>query len=118
MTNSSKNTTADFVFVPVKNEFIKIRYHDITTIKASGNFVDVKVNNISVMVLSNLTQFTKQLPERIFVRIHKTWSVNLCKVDKYTNDHIIIDDEIIPFGASYKKQIMEILKINSIKREG
>jgi len=106
----------NYIYVPFKKEFIKVYFNDIYTIQADGNFVKINTKNNSLQVLSNLTQFTSQLPKDIFVRIHKSWSINLNKIEKFTNDHLVIKGEIIPIGSKYKKRLFNILKQNTINR--
>ena len=105
------------VFVLVENEYIKINFNDILYIKAEGNFVNIKTTKKQFMVLSNLTQFTKQLPNNMFVRTHKTWTINLTKIDKYTKEHIVIKKSITPLGTTYKKNILNLLTQYSIQRK-
>jgi len=113
---ANKKTTPEHIFVLQNKEYIKVELNDILYIKADANFVNIVQANKEVLVLSNLTQFTKQLPSHQFLRIHKTFTINSLKIEKYTTEHLVINSEIIPFGASYKASIISVLKSLSIQR--
>lgn len=106
----------EFIFVLNNKEYIKLKYIQIFYIKAEGNFVKIFTENKKLLILSNLTQFTKQLPNNLFLRIHKTYTININKIEKYTPEHIVINSQIIPFGNSYKTIVTKKLKELTIKR--
>jgi DNA-binding LytR/AlgR family response regulator len=105
-----------YIFIPVKKEYIKLFYSEILTIQAEGNFVNVHTIKSNYIVLANLTQFTKQLPSNLFERVHKSWTVNVSKIDKYTKEHLVINNVIIPLGKSNKEKILKRLSALSIQR--
>jgi len=114
LTNQKMDT--EFIFVLNNKEYIKLKYNQIFYIKAEGNFVKIFTENKKLLILSNLTQFTKQLPNNQFLRIHKTYTININKIEKYTPEHIVINSQIIPFGNSYKTIVTKKLKELTIKR--
>lgn len=112
----NENYINDYIYVIKNKEFVKINLLSILYIKAEGNFVKIITYKKNYYILSNLTQFTKQLPIDSFYRVHKSWTVNTNKIDKYTKEHLIINNNIIPLGATYKNKILNHLTKYSILR--
>jgi len=114
---ANKKVEQNFIFVYNNKEYVKVDLDAIYYIKAESNFVKIYNNKSKpILVLSNLTQFTKQLPYPQFVRIHKSFTINTSKIEKYTKEHVIVNKEIIPFGLSYKPNALNLFKSLSIQR--
>jgi DNA-binding LytR/AlgR family response regulator len=114
---NNKEPQQDYIFILKNKEYLKINHSDILYIQAEGNFVKVVTKTDSFLTLSNLTQFTKQLPNSIFLRVHKTYTVNVKNVQKYTSEHLSIHNQIIPLGTSYKIKVLAFFKKASIQRK-
>ena len=113
-----KNSVAkdDFIFVYQDKNYEKIMYADIQHIKAEQNYVKIFSADKSYLVLSNLSQFMKQLPEAYFKRVHKSYAVNITNVIKYNSNEILFNDVIIPISEAYKESVLNALKSNTTKR--
>ena len=53
----------------------------------------------------------KKLPSDMFARVHRSYIVNISRVDLVENTNIVINNNKIPIGASYKSDFMTRLKI-------
>jgi two-component system response regulator LytT len=112
------NKEINYIYINQNQEHIKLILNDIFHVKSEGNFVTVFCEDKKFLVLSNLTQFIKQLPNSQFTRIHKSYAINLNHIDKFTFEHVIINSEIIPIGEFYRSDFLEIMNTFSIKRNG
>ena len=112
-----QETSTDYIFVLHNKEYHKVYLNDLHCIEAAENFVQLHLLENKLLVLSNLTQFTKQLPRSQFIRIHKSWSVNLHSIEKYTSEHVVINHKIIPIGNAYKNDALTLLKKLSVHRK-
>ena len=56
------------------------------------------------------TEFEKCLPEKSFMRIHKSYIVALDKIDATEKDFVVIKNERIPIGITYKRELTDRLK--------
>ena len=65
------------IFVKCDSRSVRVRLSDIKWVEALGDYVKVVMENKNMMVLSSMTAFAKQLPKKTFVRIHKSYIVNL-----------------------------------------
>ena len=80
----------------------KLQANNIRWIEAMGDYVKVVTKNKNYMVLSTMKSFLKKLPENQFIRIHKSYIVNLKKVINYTTRNVNTDGEILPLSRKQK----------------
>ena len=63
----------------------------------------------SLVVLSTMKNFESLLPADRFLRIHKSYIVNLDKVERYNSKVIEIDNDQLPLSRNRKTQLVEAL---------
>ena len=80
----------------------KLQANSIRWIEAMGDYVKVVTKNKNYIVLSTMKSFLKKLPDNQFIRIHKSYIVNLKKVINYTTRNVNIDGEILPLSRKQK----------------
>ena len=112
--NSQVETTKDFLFIKSEYKIIRINFSEITYIQ--GMSEDVKIHLSSrkpIMSLISLKSLEAQLPASMFMRVHKSYIVNLQKVNMIERNEIVYDDgTIIPVSQQYKVQFQEFVNKN------
>jgi len=114
----TKKQTRDYIYILQNKIHLKLKLDDILYVNAEANFVTVITKTKSYLVLSNLTQFTSQLPNDQFLRIHKSTTINLTKIESFTMELVVLNKKPILIGAFYKEELMDKLNYLSIKRKG
>jgi DNA-binding LytR/AlgR family response regulator len=89
----------------------KIYYKDIKWFKAIGDYVKLVTEEKNFTILSTLKAFESELPERNFLRIHKSYIVNLIKIEKFTSKLVEIGNYPIPLSRNKKVQLGNALKL-------
>ena len=69
----------------------------------------------SVIVNTSMTQIKEKLPA-CFLQVHRSWIVNIKKVKEIERMRIVIGEERIPVGDSYRQQFMEFLRLHSLDK--
>lgn len=94
-----------------------LKYHDIVYLKADNNTTDFKLTNGNVVVVyKTLKHFEQTLPH-YFVRIHKSYIVNIHYVSRiqFSKSRCYLNfDEQLPFSVSYRDVVDRILSRNII----
>ena len=85
----------------------KLEARSIRWIEAMGDYVKVVTKNKNYMVLSTMKSFLDKLPENQFIRIHKSYIVNLKKVINYTSRNVNTDGEVLPLSRKQKEVFKE-----------
>lgn len=115
MENTTKND--DFIFVKTeqKGKFIKISFTELSHVEALGNYVIFHKSSDKTTAYITLKELENALPKN-FMRIHKSYIVNLEKVISVENGFAVVQALSqtfrIPIGANYKDQFLENINRN------
>ena len=85
----------------------KLQANNIRWIEAMGDYVKVVTENKNYMVLSTMKSFLNKLPKNQFIRIHKSYIVNLKKVINFTTTNVNTDGEMLPLSRKQKSIFKE-----------
>ncbi|CAM3439213.1 LytR/AlgR family response regulator transcription factor [Flavobacterium chungbukense] len=98
------------VSVKVDGYFIEIELDQLLFAQSFGNYVKLHTIKRTYLASITTTEFEKCLPEKSFMRIHKSYIVALDKIDSTEKDFVVIKNERIPIGITYKRELTDRLK--------
>jgi DNA-binding LytR/AlgR family response regulator len=75
---------------------------DLLWVEAMGDYVKLVTKTGRVVVLSTMKAMAKKLPGDRFLRIHRSYIVNLEKVDNFTSTRVEINGNHLPMSRSRK----------------
>ena len=98
------------ISVKVDGYFMDIELDQLLFAQSFGNYV--KLHTIKRTYLASITtsELEKCLPEKSFMRIHKSYIVALDKIDATEKDFVTIKNEKLPIGITYKRELSDRLK--------
>jgi len=99
----------DYIFVKSNLKKKKVILNELKYITALGDYVKLVTIHDQIVVLATMKSFVAQLPPERFMRIHKSYIINIDKVDKYNSRNIEIDGEKIPLSRHKKTELIEAL---------
>ena len=99
----------DFIFVKSNLKKRKVFLNELKYIEALGDYVKLVTENDSLVVLSTMKAFEALLPEDRFLRIHKSYIVNLDKVERYNSRVIELENLQLPLSRNRKAQLVTAL---------
>lgn len=103
---SNSNTTDGFIFVKSEYENIKIVLSDIQFVQGLKDYLKIHITGRkSVLTLMNFKEIQTKLPENDFLRVHRSYLVNINMIESIQKSKIIINNLRIPIGESYKSII-------------
>lgn len=109
-----KNDTHEDLGEPIiiKSNLKKLKIYSlkIKWIEAFGDYIKVVTDDDSHLVLSTMKAFEKELPEGHFLRIHKSYIVNLDRVDKFNSKYAEVVGEKIPISRNKKDDISKAIE--------
>jgi DNA-binding LytR/AlgR family response regulator len=103
------NQEEEYIFVKSNLKKRKVVLNDIKWVEALGDYIKLVTNEGNIVILSTMKSFEKQLPEDKFLRIHKSYIVNLEKVEKFNSKNIEVDGRQVPLSRNKKNELMEAL---------
>lgn len=88
---------------------VELNVNTILWVEALGDYVKVVTPQRNYVVLSTLGAFQKKLREGQFLRIHKSYIVNLRMVDRYNHLYIEIKDKKLPISRTKNLELDQLL---------
>ena len=108
--NKEEEIEINTVSVKVDGYFIEIELDQLLYAQSFGNYVKLHTIKRTYLASITTTEFEKCLPEKNFMRIHKSYIVALDKVEAVEKDFVIIKKEKLPIGITYKRELTDRLK--------
>ena len=98
---------SDRIFVRHKEKMIKIMVADILYMEADRNYSRIFTNNKEYLLAITLKSIEEKLPLDLFVRIHRSYIINLAHIDEVADGHVVIAQKAIPLSAGLKEQLLQ-----------
>ncbi|RAV27867.1 LytR/AlgR family response regulator transcription factor [Sinomicrobium soli] len=99
----------DHIFVKSNLKKHKVFLNEIKWIEALGDYVKLVTDEEGIIVLSTMKSFEQELPPDRFMRIHKSFIINLDKVDRYNSREVEVSGTKLPLSRNRKARLAEIL---------
>ena len=99
----------DFIFVKSNLKKRKVFLSELKYIEALGDYVKLVTDHDSLVVLSTMKAFEQFLPKERFLRIHKSYIVNLDRVQRYNSKQIELENQSLPLSRNRKTDLVEAL---------
>jgi DNA-binding LytR/AlgR family response regulator len=106
------STGAGFILVKADKKVYKVNFSDIDWIEAISDYMKVITNEKSLLVHETLKNMLEQLQEDSFMQVHKSYIVNIHKIQYIEGNRIKIGNNFIPIGLIFKESLMKRLKSN------
>lgn len=104
----------DFLFLKSEYSLLRVNFDQIIYIEGLKDYLKVYTENEKKPILSLLTlkSLMEKLPEGKFMRVHRSYIVNLNKIKTIQRGRIVFGDRYIPVGEQYKSQFNEYVQKN------
>lgn len=96
----------DRIFVRHNSKMEKLLLSDILYIEADRNYCTINTNKRSFTLTCTLKRIEEKLPKYDFIRVHRSYVINISKLDVVADGHLEIGRKVIPIGKSHKEQLL------------
>jgi DNA-binding LytR/AlgR family response regulator len=114
--NSLPSIEANNQFLFLKSEYKirRINFNDILYIEGLKDYIKVYTTGEDkpVLSLNSMKSLEQKLPEEKFMRVHRSFIVNLDRIDTIERSRIIFGKTYIPVSDQYKDKFQEYLDKN------
>jgi DNA-binding LytR/AlgR family response regulator len=102
----------NYVYFKVDKKMIKTKMAEVLYIESIKDYVKVITSGKEIVTQQKISYLEESLPRAQFLRIHRSFIVNLEKIDAYSATDVEIGKHNIPIGRNYKNDVMKILAKN------
>jgi DNA-binding LytR/AlgR family response regulator len=107
---STKDTENDF-YVNIDRRLIKIDLPSIYLIEAKGDYIKIKTESKDYTVHSTLKKIEEKLPDSLFLKIHRSYIINIKKIIDIEDNSVLIKKDVIPVSRSKRPELMKRLDL-------
>jgi DNA-binding LytR/AlgR family response regulator len=109
-TSSSEHANIKFIHIQDGKNIFKLQYEDVFYFEGYGEYVKVITTNKTYLVRDSLTDFEHKLSAESFIRIHKSYIVNIQKITGFSTIHVLLKNTELPIGRIFREKAMSILR--------
>jgi DNA-binding LytR/AlgR family response regulator len=102
----------DYVYFKVDKKMIKTKMAAVLFIESVKDYVKVRTDEKEIITQQKISYLEESLPHQQFLRIHRSFIVNIDKIDAYSATDVEIGKHSIPIGRNYKNDVMKVLAKN------
>lgn len=99
----------DYIYVNSNLQKRKIILNHIKWIEAVGDYVKLVTQDGNLLVLSTMKAFLDRLPRNKFIRIHKSFIVNIGRIETFSGTSVEIEKRQIPLSRKKRDELEKIL---------
>ncbi|NII83517.1 MULTISPECIES: LytR/AlgR family response regulator transcription factor [unclassified Pedobacter] len=98
----------DYFFFRETKGITKLKYNDVIYIESMGDFSKLFTSIDKHVILVSLKNLEKQLPSKIFSRVHKQYIININHIATLTNHEVHLDHNfLVPISATNRQELLE-----------
>ncbi|MDE5424309.1 LytTR family DNA-binding domain-containing protein [Ancylomarina sp. DW003] len=100
----------EIIHIKADKKNYNIPAETILYIESLDNYIKIKTTTNSLICYESLACIEKELPAEVFIRIHRSFIINIKQIDHYTSSYIMLDDRQFTIGRNYKEQVLSKLE--------
>lgn len=102
----------DYLFMKSEYRIIRINFKDIKYIESKREYVKIYLEgNEPIKSLMSMKKMEETLPENIFMRVHRSFIVNLDKITIVERNRIVFDNKVyIPISENYGEKFLKYME--------
>lgn len=110
--NTTVTTDSSYLFLKENGVLTKAKFSDIKYCEALGDYIKIYINDKTIVINATMKKLEEKLKNfNQFIRIHRSFIVNLDYLENFDTETAIVANKILPIGNKYKSQLMSRLNI-------
>jgi DNA-binding LytR/AlgR family response regulator len=99
----------EYIMLKVDKKLYRAAFQDILFFEAFGDYGKAHLTNQVLIISSTMKRMEAELPKELFVRVHKSYIINIAKVEFIEGNQVKIGSKLIPIGMSYRENLLKQL---------
>ena len=94
------------IYIKADGKFIRLNYEDILYIESMGDYVKYFTANKTYITHSTLKAVEEKVTPGNFIKVHRSYIVNLRKIKDIQDNSLVIEGKVIPISKSLRPEVM------------
>ncbi|TDO19610.1 LytR/AlgR family response regulator transcription factor [Pedobacter duraquae] len=99
----------DHIFIKAEGKIYKLAFEKILYTEAQGNHTKIVTTDQDLLPTITFSTLQELLPSMLFLRVHRSFLVNMSKITHVEGNRIFIEEMQIPVGSLYRDRFMKAL---------
>ncbi len=108
---SGGGTKETGLFVRVDSKLVRLNYDDILFVEAKGDYIIFRTESGDYIVHSTIKNLENYLDPSRFIKVHRSYIVNIEKVVDIDDSNLVINDKIIPVSRRQRAHLLSNIKL-------
>jgi two-component system response regulator protein len=108
------NVEDRYIYVRQEGGFLRILQQDILYIRSMENYVNIKLTDRQFIVHTTMQSIEKVLDTNRFFRIHRSFLVNVRRIESISGGRVIIDGHSLPLSRRRKEELLKSIVYKNI----
>jgi len=100
-----------FIFVRSDRKMVKVVFSEVCYIESLGDYLKIHFKDKYILTRQTLSSMEVQLPPHEFMRIHRSFIINIYRINSFTTEQININEQVLPISRGYKKEALARLEM-------
>ena len=110
-TDDVETSSGNDLYVNIDRRLIKIDIPSIYLVEAKGDYIQIKTETKNYTVHSTLKKIEEKLPDSLFLKIHRSYIINVDKIIDIEDNSVLIKKDVIPVSRSNRPELMKRLNL-------
>jgi len=109
--SSQQPIEQDFLFIKTEYRLQKVALKSIMYLEALGDYIAFHTTGGKILSLERMKNRSELLPQKNFLRIHKSYIINIDHISFIERGRVVINNEYLPVGETFKETVRAKLGI-------
>ncbi len=106
-----ETSSGNDLYINIDRRLIKLDIPSIYLIEAKGDYINVKTEDKNYTVHSTLKKIEDKLPNDLFLKVHRSYIINIKKIIDIEDNSVLIKKDVIPVSRSNRPELMKRLNL-------
>lgn len=109
--NNDYKASSREVYIKADGKYIRLAFDEILFFENVGDYVKIQTHSASHIIHSTLKSIDEKLKSLEFLKVHRSYIINLRKIKDIEENNLVIDKKVIPISRAKKPVLMGKLNI-------
>jgi two-component system, LytTR family, response regulator len=118
LANTIESINEEFIYIKAERKFFKVMLSQILHIEGLKDYVIIHLTDRKILTAMNIKTIASQLPSQHFIRISKSFIINVAHITSFDSYNVYLDKIELPLGSFYKDEFYKNhVEKNLVKRQ-
>ena len=97
----------DDIFIKQNYQFVKFSLNEILYLEADNIYTNINTSQKKYVIRQSIGNIHERLPMKNLIRVHRSFVVNINKIDSFNEYEVMVQGHVIPISRTYKEEFMK-----------